>query len=191
MNFSIYIFCREANHQTARIRPRLGTEIFQVLDSQTGFFHYFTMNRLFQILASLNETSHETVEISLEIASVYQQDLIIFLNQNDDGCGKRRPDLFAAFCTFLTDVGCHFHRSSANAAELGIHVPIVELLTLSCFLVKGRREFVETRAQTAHFVLRIAGNGLRNGEGLHLCSVFHWGNVENVSPRLCWDWTLF
>lgn len=108
MNFSIYIFCREANHQTARIRPRLGTEIFQVLDSQTGFFHYFTMNRLFQILASLYETSHETVEISLEIASVYQQDLIIFLNQNDDGCGKRRPDLFAAFCTFLTDVGCHF-----------------------------------------------------------------------------------
>ena len=165
MNFSIYIFCREANHQTARIRPRLGTEIFQILDSQTGFFHYFTMNR--------------------------QQDLIIFLNQNDDGCGKRRPDLFAAFCTFLTDVGCHFHRSSANAAELGIHVPIVEFLTLSCFLVKGRREFVETRAQAAHFVLRIAGNGLRNGEGLHLCSVFHRGNVENVSPRLCWDWTLF
>ena len=41
---------------------------------------------------------------------------------------------------FLLMSVASFHRSSANATELGIHVPIVELLTLSCFLVKGRRE---------------------------------------------------
>ena len=184
MNLSIHIFGGEAYHQSARIRPWLGTEILQVLDSQACFFLHFAMYGFFQTLSCLHETSHERIEVALEVAGMNQEHLVALPDEHDDGGGEGWPYRLATFWALLADVGIHLHRSAANAAVLGVCIPIVEFLALSCLLVKLGGELVEARAQTAHLVFRVAGHGLGNGEGFHFRAIAHRGDIEDVSPGL-------
>ena len=70
---------------------------------------------------------------------------------------------------------------------MGVLVPVVQLLALTGLLVKFGCELIIARAQTAHLILRVAGDGLGDGEGFHLRAVFHRSDVEDMGPRLGLD----
>ena len=143
------------------------------------------MYGFFQAFTRLYESGYERIEVALEVAGMNEKHLIAFLDEHDDGSGERWPDLLAALGAFLADVGCHLHRCTANAAEMGVHVPIVQFLAFASLLIKLRCELIETGAQTAHLELRMVGDRFRNGEGFHFRSVLHRGDVEDVGPGLC------
>ena len=149
------------------------------------------MDGFFQAFTCFNKTCYERIEVALEVASMNEKNLIVLLDEHDDGCGEGRPYLLAALGAFLADVGCHLHRSAADTAEMGVHVPVVQFLALASLLIKLRCELIETGAQTAHLELRMVCDGFRNGEGFHLRSVLHRCDVEDMGPGLCLYRTFF
>ena len=65
-----------------------------------------------------------------------EQYLVATMHKYDDGSGERGPHLLATFLATLTDVGVHLHLSTADAAELGVLVPIEQFLAFARLLVE-------------------------------------------------------
>ena len=62
----------EADHQAARVGPRLTGEITQLLDFQSGFFAHLPTHALLQGFAHLDKAGHQAMEVASEIAGMYQ-----------------------------------------------------------------------------------------------------------------------
>ena len=191
MNLAIHIVGCETYHQSARVWPWLGTEVLEISNGETCLFHHLSVNSLFQAFASLHESGYQAIEVALEVAGMNQQYLVALVDEHDDGSGERRPYRLAALGTLLADVGRHLHRCAAYPAELGVLVPVVQLIALACLLVKLWCELIEARAQATHLILGVVGDGLWDGECLYLCAICHRGDVEHMGPRLQLDRTFF
>ena len=77
MNLAIVVVGSEAYHETARVGPRLGTEIAQVGDVQTGLLHDFAVNRFFQCLARLYKSGNESVVVVAETVGVNEENFVL------------------------------------------------------------------------------------------------------------------
>ena len=70
----------EAHHQAAGVGPWLTAEILQIGDMQPCLFHHLAIDGFFQCLASLHETSNQSVVVVAEIVGMHQQYLVTFAN---------------------------------------------------------------------------------------------------------------
>ena len=162
MNVAGNIVGMESYHQSARVGPGLTAKITEVVDGDTRFLHHLAMDGFFKRFACFDKSGNQTIEVTTEIAGMYQQYLFLFacllgllMHQYDDGSSQLRPHLLAAVGAAFGDIGVQFHGCSANAAVLGVEIPIQNLLTFAGFQVKVGGELVVGLAEAAHFILGV------------------------------------
>ena len=118
--FAREIVCRKADHQAARIGPRLRRKITDVCDAKM---------RLFPVMAVAKGVgmNHEY--------------LVASGDTDDNGGCQAGPKFLAALLALLADFRLPTHLATANAAELRVLMEIDQLGTLSCQLViLGRKD---------------------------------------------------
>ena len=67
LDFPAFVFGGETNHHPAWVGPWLATEVLQVLDADTGFFHHFAVHAFLECLSGFQESGYQSVVGSSEI----------------------------------------------------------------------------------------------------------------------------
>ena len=73
VNLAVVVVGCETYHESARVGPRLRTEVAQVGNVEACFLHDFAVNRFFQCLARLYKSGNESVVVVAETVGVNEE----------------------------------------------------------------------------------------------------------------------
>ena len=185
---AVVVVGSEAHHESAGVGPGLRTEVAQVGDVEARLLHDFTVHGLLECLARLDEACHESVVVVAEAVSVDEEYLFLVCrggvrcragvaatDEDDDCRGQRGPYLLAAVLALLRDCSVEAHGASADAAELGVLVPVEQLVALAGLQVVGFGQLVVRLAQGTHLVAVVVRQGCVDTEGLDAVDIHDGG----------------
>ena len=168
-----------ANHERARERPHVTHTVLGAERVQAGLFVDFAGNRLFKVLAGVNETGDEGKTVGVPLAVIRQQYALAVAagHQCHDGgfnageyhlAGGGAADSLGAEGRLLATVGRVAHIDEVVAACQGGGV------MGAAFRILVNRVVAETTGGGAHPRVIQVGGGLREGfvlavEHVHLC----------------------
>lgn len=159
-DFAREVICREADHQAARIGPRLRSEVADVCDAKMRLFPNFALHAFLQCFACLDEACHEAVMAVAKGVGMNHEYLVASGDTNDNGGCQARPKFLAALLALLADFRLPTHLAATNAAELRVLMEIDQLGALSCQLVILGRKDVERLSERHHLQVFLIRNGM-------------------------------